>query len=471
LPLSAGGLPPATASFPYLDPSSAADRERTIAFKDGELRISSHGRAGKFVSSPMVELSVTTASGKVERCEPLLCRGPAFRIRGVTVLPATGEVVFLQEAASSGSTMVYGWQPRTARIRKIFDAKGSLDGGSVFSGPCSKSGDALICVFADPTTPPRLVRLDLGTASMRVLADPNAPLSRSRFGTTRMLSWKDARGRVATGTLFLPRDGSRPAPLVITTNACRGFPRGGASNIIAEHVLAANGFAALCVAANRDRSLDPDVESGRSILGPHRAALDSYEAIIDQLSREGLIDPAKVGIAGHSFSANVTAYGISHSSLFAAAVMGGSISIDASSYDLTTLTRDSYRAALWNSFLNLPPRGPESVSIWKSFAPSLNATSIRTPLLIEVPESEYAMSLELYGSINRAGGTADMYVFPEEGHWLGRSPLHEYWRSARALAWFKFWLKGEKDLGADMEPERALWSVMKAEKERAAGSP
>jgi hypothetical protein len=64
-----------------------------------------------------------------------------------------------------------------------------------------------------------------------------------------------------------------------------------------------------------------------------------------------------------------------------------------------------------------------------------------------------------------------MYVFPEEGHWLGRSPLHEYWRSARALAWFKFWLKGEKDLGADMASERALWSAMKAEKERAAGSP
>lgn len=106
----------------------------------------------------------------------------------------------------------------------------------------------------------------------------------------------------------------------------------------------------------------------------------------------------------------------------------------------------------------------DKFGVWAETAPSLNAGNIKTPLLIETPESEYALVLELFGSINRHGGTVDMYVFPEEGHWLGRSPAHGYWRALRALAWFRFWLKGDGYLGPELAREQVAWRKLRAER-------
>ena len=69
---------------------------------------------------------------------------------------------------------------------------------------------------------------------------------------------------------------------------------------------------------------------------------------------------------------------------------------------------------------------------------------IRAPLLIQSPENEYLYAIELYNAIQSAGGIVDMYVFPNEGHMVGREPVHQYYRAKRSVDWFKFWL-AERD--------------------------
>ena len=420
------------------------------------------GSPTRFSDSLPVFIEATDAAGRSYRCDAPICSGYKSNVTGIFPMPDR-EIALLHEAATSGRTIVYRWNVRSGKVRKIRDPQGSLNGGGLFPAPCQRSDNNLLCVYAAPMTPPRLVRVDLRSGAMTTLFAPNDRLERMDLGTARFLTWSDDEGRVATGTLFLPKNTLPRLPLVITTNSCRGFPRGGASNIISEHVLAASGFAALCINANRDNHLDPTIESGESVLGPHRAAVASYAAIIARLDREKIIDPARVGIAGHSFSANVATYAISHSKLFHAAALGGASNIDPWADRLVNADLASARGrGLRQSFLNLPPYDKDPTGVWEEYSPARNADRIDAPLLMQLPEIEYALTLELLTEIRRHGGIADLYVFPNEGHWLGREPRHEYWKQLRSLSWFSFWLEGSAPRLPALDQDLERWHSLRS---------
>jgi dipeptidyl aminopeptidase/acylaminoacyl peptidase len=197
----------------------------------------------------------------------------------------------------------------------------------------------------------------------------------------------------------------------------------------------------------------------------HKAAIESYRAIIERLADQHIVDPKRVGIAGHSFSANVVAYGVSHSDLFAAAVIGSGIGIDPTTYTLIQPTVPSTRSSILD-FLGLPPPDKDPGGLWKENSPALNAGSIRTPLLIQSPENEFLDALPLFSAIQHAGGVSDMFVFPDEGHMIGRSPVHQYWRGMRSVAWFAFWLRrGSSGLFVDPS-DAAKWQDLAARADR-----
>jgi dipeptidyl aminopeptidase/acylaminoacyl peptidase len=180
--------------------------------------------------------------------------------------------------------------------------------------------------------------------------------------------------------------------------------------------------------------------------------------VVDILAREGIIDRSKVGLCGHSFSATAVTYAISHSNAFHAAVIGGAGSTNPLTYELTTITPDSYRAELW-SVRNLPPVDNDPERIWQQVSPAANAAAIHAPLLMELPESEYFPELELLRAIERAGGVSEMYVFPGEGHWSGRRPVQQYWRSLRAIDWLDFWLTGHEQRTSSNAQELERWEA------------
>jgi dipeptidyl aminopeptidase/acylaminoacyl peptidase len=430
------------------------------------VRITDRGALTRFQASRRLYVEAADASGASRICSAEVCSGSMRSLKAAFLVPGRNEVVIAYERATSGRTVLYRWDVDTGSVRKIADPGGLLDGGGFRRTPCAQSGALLACAYSGPSTPPRVVTINLETAKIAALANPNAALDARDFGKTRFLSWRDAEGREGTGKLILPSAFSGRLPLVITTNSCSGFLRGGSSYLISEHVLAAHGFAALCINTNGDNELAPQFNEKTAVLAPHKASLASYQAAIALLDRMGIIDPDRVGIAGHSFSANVTAYAVSHTRLFKAAVLGGAITIDPWVYQLTTATPDSRRSGLWSSFLNLPPLDNDPDGSWSKISPSLHAARIEAPVLMELPESEYLNNLELYRQIRRTGGIADMFIFPNEGHWLGREPVHAYWRQLRALNWFAYWLQGERRGPPEMIHEVEQWADWQAQRDR-----
>ena len=460
---SKGGVP---AASDWIDPQTEAAARQSLSLprSGASIHLRELAPADPVLRLARYQVMATLKDGSTRACDADFCSGLSPALRQIFSNDDNDEIVIRYEKDFSGRSGLYGWKPLTGETRVIFPADGALDGGSGYNAsPCQRSGPYLICVQAAATRPPRLVRIDLGTGAMIPLFDPNAALARKRFAKPRFISWNDAAGRPANGILVMPEAQSSPPPLVITTYRCRGFLKGGSGWMAPELILAQMGIAALCVNNNNATQLERGADGSVIPLVSHKASLASYQAAIDILARQGLIDRSRVGIAGHSYSSNVVAYAISHSDMFAAAV-GVGVTIDPSAYFIAAPTSDSFRKYVPTAMgLPYPNRDPDH--LWQEISPALNAKRIKAPLLMQPPESEYLFALQLYTYIQDAGGTVDMYIYPHEGHLANRLPSHIYWRNRRSLDWFAFWLQGKENRSAETAQQFDHWEALRAARE------
>lgn len=413
-----------------------------------------------FLSEPSYQLVASQKGTAPIACRAFFCNGRSSALREIAYDDATGEAVIAYEADYSARTALYGWNAVTGRTRTIREADGSLSAGSSYSAaPCPTAGRYLYCVSAGPAAPPRLVRIDMATGATRTLFDPNRALAARQYGLTKFLRWTDKQGDPFTGVLVLPREGSGPFPLVITSYRCRGYLRGGVVPLAPEYVLAERGIAALCVNHNNALGITVDANGKVATLAPHKAAISGYESIIAQLAQQRLIDPARVGISGHSFSSMVAAYAISHTDLFKTAVLGTGVTIDPATYLFSEPTTDSWRKGILK-VLNMPNPFDDDGHQWADVSPALNAARIHASLLIQPPEDEYLLALQLFAAMRHAGDAVDMYVYPDEGHLMTRHPVHQLYRLSRSVAWFSCWLKDDGAATAADRRQCAYWKSL-----------
>lgn len=417
-----------------------------------------------FLFEPTFQIVATLSDGTERRCETSFCVTHAAALRGVSWNQGEREVIIAYEPDYSARTTVYGWKPETGKSRTIRATDGSLDGGSAYSNkPCATNGRYLLCVHAGPTSPPRLVRVDSTTGSTTTLFDPNPILRKRYYNPTRLLAWQDTKGNNFSGILVLPWKKTKPSPLVITSYRCRGFLRGGFTSLAPEQILADRGIAALCVNHNNAVGMSVGADGKIGTLAPHLGAIEAYQAIIDQLAAEKIIDPAEVGMAGHSFTSMVAAYALSHTNMFKTVVIGTGITIDPATLMYTNAVRDSSENGLLE-VLNMPHPIDDHDDKWKAISPALNASAIMGSLLIQTPENEYLSAVQLFSALEHANVAVDMYIYPNEGHLLTREPAHQLSRMRRSIDWFTFWLGGEKSNEFPEPSNMDHWEILRNER-------
>lgn len=246
--------------------------------------------------------------------------------------------------------------------------------------PGSSSSSFEVTVEQDLNHPPVLVATDRGKPL--TLLDPNPQLARIALGNVSVYSWKTPRGQDVHGGLAKPPDFSagRRYPLVIQT---RGFPRGqffntgtGWNTAAAGRALAGRGMLVLQVG-------EPRTESFGTWREPTERGTETYLAAIDQLVREGLVDPQKVGIAGYSRSGTFVTKAITEApNRFAAAVIANTASSTVFAYD-TFLDDRSHK--VMRDFAEVQagalPYG-EGLKLWLERAAGYHTDRIRAPVLV-----------------------------------------------------------------------------------------
>lgn len=350
------------------------------------------------------------------------------------VAPGNGEVLVLTE------DRLDSW------VGRLNVAAGSLDviqqlPGDAYALSASRDGTLLAAA--------RRTREDVGNvwagAPGRPWArrsDLNPTLDAVAWAPHEAFSWLAPDGLALDGVLLLPAGATRadgPFPTVVSIHGGPywRFP----DAIIVDWMLwgqwlAMAGFAVFMPNPRGGSGRGP--EFAKSVLGtPGEEAWADVEAGIDELVRQGIADPERLGIGGWSYGGYLTAWALGHSERFTCGIVGAGVT----DWSLMIATGDipSFSSGMGGS---LPWSGPGPHQ-HAATSPISYAHRIMTPTFIphgavdvRVPlnQGQYlAQALREHDVVN------ELVVYPREDH-IFSERLHEIDLLNRVRGWFERWL-------------------------------
>ncbi|HYD86040.1 MAG TPA: Atxe2 family lasso peptide isopeptidase [Vitreimonas sp.] len=444
----------------------AAERRQTWVhfLENGEEREATTEERAEFqrLSEQASPRHATGASGAVARVTP-----PAVPSQSATLTvqfhnePA---VIQCQAAACASATDVwwtdgdevifarwrrpdlqlYSWRPRQGTEPRLI-VELPNQGSRPYYWDCDTGPSQLICLIESVTDPRRVVSVDIETGASRTLFDPNPSFQEFDLGPPpRRLEFRTASSS-AYGYLVMPPDRRSQArlPLIIVTYRCYGYLRGGVGDEYPIYPFAAQGFAVLCLDL-------PSGDRGPGDAGK-RSVQETISAAVSQLDSMGLIDPHRVGITGLSYGAEAVMFALFNAPNIAAAIASGTEMGPASAFLYGPSWRDHF--VDWE----LDWRSDER---WRAISITENASRVRAPLLLNVPDRELISALHPFDALRQAGRPVEMHVLPDEYH-IKWQPAHRLAIYSRNLDWMNFWLRSFEDPDPAKAAQYARWRLLR----------
>lgn len=420
---------------------------------DGRVAVLLPGHKDKgLADSRYVELGILPDR---RAAHPVYCTAELCHHKNITDIqwrPGSDEAVFTITNYDRTQS-IYGWNVVTGIVRPIVLSDGLVSGSGQRYGsvPCALSSGTLVCVAAEAGHPPRLEAIDVASGHRRILFEPNKKLGADIAAKVpaKPIHWKDAQGREFTGQFFEAQGASsgHPPPLFINFYHCYGFLRGGVGDEWPFATLAEDGISALCINAIPEYRLDAAARYDQG-----RAAVES---VVKLLSAEGRIDRTRVGMGGLSYGSEVTLWTLTRSDVVTAASVSG-VSVTPM-LNLFNSLRKAFRSQFRQEWqLGSPAETPKR---WREVSPAYQLDRIKAPILFQLPEQEYRLTLE-YSLPLTYRQQADIYVFPDETH-IKFQPQHKLAVYERNVDWFRFWLQDYEDPNADKAGQYRIWRGMK----------
>jgi dipeptidyl aminopeptidase/acylaminoacyl peptidase len=389
---------------------------------------------------------MTVVASKEAGTERLVCpdRACTGRFKGLWLDDDGRTVYFLRWSGefAYGPLSLYAWKVGSQSVTQVLQTDAFLDG-------CAFTGSSLICGVETSTQPRYIGTVSLRDGTIRSLADLNADLADCQFGQVDTLTWKDQTGAAGFGHLVKPIDyvPGRRYPLVIVQYRSRGFLRGGVGDEYPVHVLAAKGFAVLSFDRPEDweamanaRTTEEFQKQRNADSRDRRRVLSVLLAGIEQLEGSGLVDAKRVGITGLSDGAETAAFAVIHASDRFAAAAVSSIWREPV---LFHTAGPEFQAILERTGFSTFPGGPTD-DAWRRVSVALNAEKVKTPILVQVADSELLPAAQAVSALTALHKPVEMYVFPEEGH-NKVQPRHRLNVYKRNVQWLQFWLQNRID--------------------------
>ncbi len=391
------------------------------------------------------------ADGTRTDCPAPACRG---NIRATWWHPDGRSVVFLgYEGWNNEQTSLFRWVPGAAVTQRLLTTRDALVG-------CTLAGRALLCLHEAAVLPRRIVAIDLDTATMRTLFDPNPALAKRTRPRVERLRWRNTAGLPAWGDLVLP-SGRPPVggwPLVIVQYTSRGFLRGGTGDEYPILPLAANGIAVLSfqrpplvVQSQPALKLADVVAAVLRNWDERRNTHASLEAGLAQVFARGDIDRNRVGITGLSDGSTTARYALVAGMRFRAASLSTCCRYLRS--DLIyggTVLADEMRS------MGFPAVTDDDPDFWAPVSLPQAAPRLTTPLLLQLADEEAWFALETVEALREHKVPVELRIFPNEHH-LKWQPAHRAAVYARNLDWFRFWLDGNEDTDPIKRDQYRRW--------------
>jgi dipeptidyl aminopeptidase/acylaminoacyl peptidase len=393
----------------------------------------------KLCEHPEVTVSVpVVAVADVEsRTTKLLGLNHSVTIRSPEWLPG-GKRLLVIEMDGVRRKLAY-ISVENEELDEVEEILGPYYGGANFD--VSRDGSKVAMLKGEPNRPPDVWAKELGfLGKTRKLTDLNPWIDERDFGETRVVEWKSRDGTRIEGVLYLPagyRDGTR-YPAVISVH---GGPQWawwlGWHGTWHEWALALSCRGYVVLLPNPRGSLGYGVGFARANFDDFGGG--DYEDIVsgaDYLVSEGMADEKRLGICGWSYGGAMTAWSITQTKRFRAAVVGAGVTNLYSFHGTTDIT-----PTFLSKFLrDVPYLRPEAYRNRSAVQFVKNAD---TPTLVLHGEEDarvpVGQAYEFYHGLVQTGCRADLVVYPREGH--GFSEIrHQIDLVDRIVDWFELYL-------------------------------
>lgn len=189
----------------------------------------------------------------------------------------------------------------------------------------------------------------------------------------------------------------------------------------------------------------PDIHFRLGYPGP--SATESLVPAMEMLIKQGIADPKALGIHGHSWSGYQTAFLVTETDIFTAAVSGAPVSNMTSAY--SGIRWDSGLARQFQYETGQSRIGPslvENYDLYIANSPVFFADKINTPMLIQFGDIDGAVpweqGIEYYLALRRYNKPVVMLQYEGEPHHLKHYP-NKLDYSIKMAEFFDYYLKGK----------------------------
>ncbi len=335
--------------------------------------------------------------------------------------------------------------------------------------------DAGACLAEGQIQPPAIVTVDVQTGKTKRVASVSPPHDAIEPLRVTPRSWINRYGHKATGYVVWPRgyDVRKRYPAIVITHGTDADQRFAVQENQWEYpvqMLAERGYVVLLVndPATRQNAEIRDAYDAwalqRAALAPEDmrellwlSGVASFEAAVEKLASEGVIYKERVGIAGYSRGSQMVNVAMTHSKMFRAASSGDGAYLEpVYEPDMP----DSYRAVFGGS-----PFDPNFLPNYLALSPSLRAEEACGAILQQVA-APHIGAIDFHKALRKAGVPAQISLFPgeddasDETH-IFHIPSNRMAAMQENIAWFDYWLKGERDPAWVSASRYAEWDRMK----------
>jgi dipeptidyl aminopeptidase/acylaminoacyl peptidase len=309
--------------------------------------------------------------------------------------------------------------------------------GRYLSPHLSQDGRLIALVRADWFTPGDIWCLNGDGSHLRRLSGVNEAFLRShQLIRPRRISWQAHDGLTVEGWLYLPPlPPGQKAPLIL---AVHGGPScaWGDAYVHEFQLLAGHGFAVL--AANPRGSDGYGEDFRRRVLNDWGGKdLQDLLSGLDYVISSEPVDEHRLGITGLSYGGYMTAYAITQTARFKAAVSRNPVTC----LPIVGLLSDQ---ALWFDLAI----GAGGEALLQERSPLSHVEQIQTPLLLlhagDDLRCPFSESLQLFVALRKRGRTVELVRYPATSHTMDwpdvGKPAQRVDRLRRTLAWFERFL-------------------------------
>ena len=276
---------------------------------------------------------------------------------------------------------------------------------------------------------------------MKKVSDGNPQQAQYNWGRSELIEYVNADGKHLKAILTKPEDfdPSKKYPMLVyiyeqLTNGLHRYvaPAPGGSSINVTRY-ASNGYIIL----------QPDIVYDLGY--PGQSALKCVLPAVQTVLNAGFVDPARVGIQGHSWGGYQIAYMITRTNIFRAVEAGAAVGDMFGGYGGIRWGTGMSRAFQYEktqSRIGVPPW--ENPLIYMENSPLFWIEKIRTPYLTMANDEDDAVpwqqGIEFFTAMRRLGKEAYMFVYNGEKHGLRQRENQKHW-TVHMAEYFDYFFK------------------------------